>query len=386
MVTVGYFSGNVDFDPGVNTHVLTANGNKDGFVSKLTSNGEFISAYGVGGSEDDRINDIDFDAQGNQYIVGFFGSGAAVDFDASPTNVYHLTAQGTKDMFILKMDSTNGFIWAHQFGSNSSTSYISDIGMSILYHNQSIYFTGSFNNTADADPSTSSYMLTSNGSNDGCIIKLNEGCSPTSSSIVESVCETSYESPSGNVYSETGIYSDTITNTSGCDSIITIDLTVGEILNNTITSNGNTLSVTGNLVGTTYEWLNCEDMSTVQSASTLEDLLQPIHLMSYAVIINSHGCIDTTECFTYDKLGLEEGVDQVVPVFPNPLSGNQLMVFNTTHQKMEVIVSNNLGVVLNKYRIMPNQNSIEIPYNKGIYYLGFVVGNKRFTKKIIKVD
>ena len=47
----------------------------------------------------------------------------------------------------------------------------------------------------------------------------------SSSTIAQTVCD-SYTSPSGTVYSSTGIYTDTVPNSVGCDSIITIDLTV----------------------------------------------------------------------------------------------------------------------------------------------------------------
>ena len=46
-------------------------------------------------------------------------------------------------------------------------------------------------------------------------------------SLTETVCD-SYTSPSGKVWTLTGNYLDTIPNATGCDSIIFIYLTVGE--------------------------------------------------------------------------------------------------------------------------------------------------------------
>ena len=61
-------------------------------------------------------------------------------------------------------------------------------------------------------------------------------CTPTSSIITAEGLD-SYTSPSGDVYTTEGVYTDTIQNAAGCDSIITIDLSmnftgIGE-LNNT---------------------------------------------------------------------------------------------------------------------------------------------------------
>jgi hypothetical protein len=50
-------------------------------------------------------------------------------------------------------------------------------------------------------------------------------CNPSTSSITETTCD-SYISPSGKVWTTSGIYIDTIPNSEGCDSIITIDLTI----------------------------------------------------------------------------------------------------------------------------------------------------------------
>lgn len=387
VVTVGYFSGTVDFDPGANTHTLTSNGDKDGYISKLNANGEFISVYQIGGVGEDRVHDVDFDSDGNQYITGLFSSGSNVDFDASASGTYTLTALGNRDMFILKTDSNNNFTWAYQFGGNLTSPYSSDVGMSITHHNQSIYFTGTFNNTVDFDPTSSVYNLTSNGQGDGCVVKLTEGgCQPTSNILVENSCESTYESPSGNIYTSTGIYTDTLTNANGCDSILSIDLTLIEILNTTISNNGNSLSVTGNPVGTTYEWIDCENMAIVQTTSTNEYLLQPVNGISYAVIINNQGCIDTTDCYSYDKIGLEESVDNFVSLYPHPFTGQHISVLNKKHTNIDVVLRNNIGVVLKKQILEPYQNIIEVPYDNGIYYLDFIIEHKRFTKKIIKIE
>ena len=53
-------------------------------------------------------------------------------------------------------------------------------------------------------------------------------CTPVTSALTESACA-SYTSPSGTIYTTSGIYLDTISSSLGCDSIITINLTVNTI-------------------------------------------------------------------------------------------------------------------------------------------------------------
>ncbi len=64
----------------------------------------------------------------------------------------------------------------------------------------------------------------------GCLLAmfnsaLAQGCSNTLSTINPDVCDT-YTSPSGLVWTTSGIRNDTITNAAGCDSVITVNLTI----------------------------------------------------------------------------------------------------------------------------------------------------------------
>ena len=58
-------------------------------------------------------------------------------------------------------------------------------------------------------------------------------CAETTSSTTDTAC-VSYTSPSGKTFDTTGIYLDTITNTVGCDSIITINLTISDTTSSTM--------------------------------------------------------------------------------------------------------------------------------------------------------
>lgn len=60
---------------------------------------------------------------------------------------------------------------------------------------------------------------------DNLVMTGENSCSNSTSSITTSACGT-YISPSGMVISTSGTYLDTITNTTGCDSVITINLTI----------------------------------------------------------------------------------------------------------------------------------------------------------------
>ena len=58
-------------------------------------------------------------------------------------------------------------------------------------------------------------------------ITLSAGSAETTETITANVCD-SYTSPSGKTWTTSNTYSDTIANTAGCDSVITVNLTVRE--------------------------------------------------------------------------------------------------------------------------------------------------------------
>jgi hypothetical protein len=165
--TTGIFYGTADFDPGIGTFYLTTTGNgpADAFVSKLDSSGMFVWAKQLGGPNYEGSNGLALDNDANVYLTGFFFGTA--DFDPGPL-VYNLMDNGNADVYITKLDSSGAFIWAKQMGG---TAYAEGAGIAIGVNN-SVQTTGVFSGTADFNPGSGIHNLTSDGSNDIFISKL----------------------------------------------------------------------------------------------------------------------------------------------------------------------------------------------------------------------
>jgi pimeloyl-ACP methyl ester carboxylesterase len=164
--TTGYFFGTVDFDPGSSTYNLTATG-RGTFVSKLDSSGNFLFAkqFSAGTGNAVEGNSIILDANGNIYTTGDFTG--TIDFDPS-SGTYNLASPGNNDIFVSKLDASGNFLWSKQMGGASF-----ERGYSIAIDaNGNVYTTGYFNATADFDPSSGIYNLTSAGNNDIFVSKL----------------------------------------------------------------------------------------------------------------------------------------------------------------------------------------------------------------------
>ena len=166
LYTTGYFQLTVDFDPGTGTANLTSLGISDIFIQKLDANGNFQWAKHMGGTGIDSGSSITTDINGNVFTIGNFYD--TVDFDPG-AGITYLTSIGSVDSFIQKLDTNGNFLWVNQIGGNSE-----DYGESITTDaNGSIYTTGNFRNIVDFDPGVGTANLTSLGSNDIFIQKLN---------------------------------------------------------------------------------------------------------------------------------------------------------------------------------------------------------------------
>ena len=164
--TAGYFAGTADFDPGAGTYNLTSAGNDDVFVSKLNSSGDYVWAKTFGGTVADYGTSVAVDASGNIYTTGYFAG--TVDFDPGAGTI-NLTSAGGTDVFVSKLNSSGDYVWAKTFGGISS-----ERGVSVAVDSSgNIYTTGYFAETGDFDPGVGTQGLTSSGSDDVFVSKLN---------------------------------------------------------------------------------------------------------------------------------------------------------------------------------------------------------------------
>lgn len=218
IILTGLYSASIDVNPNSGVYNLTPLGNYDAFIVKLDNAGNFVFGGSIGGVNiDDIIYAIDTDGNDDIYITGGFNAGT-VDFDPS-AGIFNLTTS-VPQSYLLKISPAGSLIWAYQLNAtvNSTTS-----AMTVSTSGE-IYSFGRFNGTVDFDPTSNVNTLTV-ASSMSFIQKLSQ-CLNTNSNLNIIACE-NYISPSGNyTWANSGIYQDTIQNVSGCDSIITINLTI----------------------------------------------------------------------------------------------------------------------------------------------------------------
>jgi pimeloyl-ACP methyl ester carboxylesterase len=116
----------------------------------------------AGGAGSDQANSVAVEASGNVYVAGYFQS-PTITFGSTT-----LTNAGGSDIFIAKYDATGNVLWAKCIGGTGA-----DVATSIaLDATGNVYMTGYFNGTVDFDTGPGTYYLSSIGSNNSFVSKL----------------------------------------------------------------------------------------------------------------------------------------------------------------------------------------------------------------------
>jgi hypothetical protein len=163
----GQFSNVCDLDPGLGSFPVSSNGGKDMFLIKLDTLGVFKWGGSMGGAFGDNCQDLTTDTLGNIYATGYFE--AISDFDPG-LGSYSLSAVGSEDIFIMKIDPLGVFLWARAMGGPSQ-----DNGRGIAVANGNVYTVGMFSETADLNPNENyEFNLTSSGNAEIFMSQLDE--------------------------------------------------------------------------------------------------------------------------------------------------------------------------------------------------------------------
>jgi len=109
-----------------------------------------------------------------------------------------------------------------------------------------------------------------------------------------------------------------LTNSAGCDSIITLDLTIHTVdVSVTVTDP----VITANETGAAYQWLDCNNNFAVLPGATSQVFTATANGV-YAVEVTKDGCTDTSMCVTISTVGIRESDrSESISVYPNPNQG-----------------------------------------------------------------
>lgn len=195
------------------------------------------------------------------------------------------------------------------------------------------------------------------------------GCASQTSETSQTICQGDQVLFNGQYYTQSGDYVANYTNIQGCDSVVTLHLTVDQV-NNAIAinpSNGLELQC-ATTTGLTYQWINCNTGAILPGANGTS--LTVTQNGTYAVIsTNGNGCSDTSNCITINYIGLNELSSAPFSVAPNPVI-NELTISFATAFTGSITITDMGGKLIYSTSIVNQKElatSLEAP--KGIYFV-----------------
>ncbi|MBK8701195.1 MAG: T9SS type A sorting domain-containing protein [Saprospiraceae bacterium] len=225
-------------------------------------------------------------------------------------------------------------------------------------------------------------MLTSANGCDS-IVSLDLTVNPTYlSNLEQAICEGNTFTLGNQSFSQQGQYEVTLTSISGCDSVIILKLSFIP-LNIGVTQLQNTLKA--DMDGLQYQWFDCNTGTAIPGATAQS--FSPTANGNYAVIItDTNACTDTSLCLEF-VLSSTTGFNMAdrVNIFPNPTHEYFSIYNNTGHQMTSINILNSLGQHL-KTITNPSSEKISMAgMEAGNYILELTVGGQKVIKKLAVV-
>lgn len=167
VIATGLFNNSVNFDPLAGSQILKSQGLLDVYIAKYDSLGQYQWAKSFGGIDNDFSRGITTDDKGNVFTTGYFSGIAKYE----PMSIgKSMSSSGGNDVFIVKLDKGGNLAWVNQLGGTKSD-YVYAVSVDA---SGAVYTTGSFQGSADFDPSANSLNLVSKGGSDIFISKLDK--------------------------------------------------------------------------------------------------------------------------------------------------------------------------------------------------------------------
>lgn len=202
--------------------------------------------------------------------------------------------------------------------------------------------------------------------------------------VAQSICFGDSILIDGNYEKNTGFYMDNHVSSHGCDSASVVDLKVIN-LDTGVTVNGGGLTSNDSLLGTTYQWVDCNSSYSVIVGEVSKNFV-PSSNGTYAVVLNNSSCTDTSQCTVFNSAGLAEATLNNIAIFPNPSDGNITIMSNKNIGNAKIQLLTIDAKLIKEIIFNGISESLTLPDRKGIYYLLIEEKNKpAIKKKIIRL-
>ena len=401
IIITNSFYGKVDFNlsdnPADTFYMIPAVDNinyfpESTFVLKLDTTGAFVwaKAFQLRGNGFSRGIDIATDRHGNVFTTGLFGvsgllpGGGAVDFDPGQDTLMLSRSTDHPGAFVAELDPKGNLKWVRVYGGigdNDASDPALPKAIGVSCDGQNIYTTGTYTGTVDFNTGKDSFIVSTGLKYDVYeamyLHKLVDTASvENASSTIDTATDCNGFTINGETFTTAGRHYTTFRHWSGCDSVVTINLTL--ILPEPVISvDVDTLSTTQSYVS--YQWLF--NGGIIPGATNRKYTVSKNG--DYRVIVtDKSGCFDTSAVYKVtNQDGINGHAGQTIRIYPNPTTD---MVYIESTMAVDVVLTG-----IDGKRLIVANGAKQISMKQlaaGVYFLHVHdrEGNPLRVEKIVK--
>lgn len=149
----------------------------------------------------------------------------------------------------------------------------------------------------------------------------------------------------------------------------------------TTTTSASGITITSDDTGATYQWIDCSNNTAIAGA-TSQSFTATMN-GSYAVVVTSSLCSDTSACVTVNNVGVVDlSMFNGVSLSPNPVV-NSLTI--TSSNPCLGVVFNSQGKMIKEINVLSNEHQINFTDEpSGVYFVKLIIEGNEKTFKFIK--
>ncbi len=219
----------------------------------------------------------------------------------------------------------------------------------------------------------------------GCdsVVTLNLTINNSTTGVDTQIACDTYTWMDGNTYTTNNTTAThTISNAAGCDSVITLDLTISSV-DVTTTTSGDT--IIANATGFVYQWIDCSDNSEIDGETNSRFIASMNG--SYAVVITDGNCSDTSVCVNLTNVGINEGeFNTSIRLYPNPTHGKVNLTFGDNTGRVQINVLDMSGKSL--LEMYSEHKNVELDlsnFESGMYFVRVITPTGQRTIRLVKM-
>lgn len=203
------------------------------------------------------------------------------------------------------------------------------------------------------------------------------------STQTEVSCGPYYWESGGVTVSFSGAYTANLSTVNGCDSVVTLMITVNNPPDIEIVHDGNGTLTCVTFASMILDWIDCSTGLPIPGQSG-QTTFTPTQNGTYAVVAEDDltGCGDTSDCFTVDFVGLNEQETLLLSIVPNPATDMVTVDFSGTQAVLTIYDAQ--GKKMGQQSIANGEQVSLEGLEAGVYFFGLETEKGTSVQRLVR--